>query len=255
MLDLSTTPLQLLQRLQPMEPETRLRAQLGRFGFGVDRAEVRIGKLSGGEKARLLLSLISRDAPHLLLLDEPTNHLDVDARQALIEALGEFQGAVVLISHDPHLVSLTADRLWLVADGGTQPFDGDMEDYRRLLMEQRRAERARGRDRRKADRDSTTVNKKDKRRAAAEARAAVADLRKDVRKAEQRIEKLSQRKTALERRLADPQVYDGPTAQLMELQMKFADLKRQLETAEEDWLKAQARLEAASEQSPQSAAS
>ncbi|WP_193370848.1 ABC-F family ATP-binding cassette domain-containing protein [Pelagibius marinus] len=242
-LDLQATPLAHMQRLMPMETETKLRAQLGRFGFGVERAEVQVGKLSGGEKARLLFALMSRDAPHVLILDEPTNHLDVDSRQALIQALSAFEGAVILVSHDTHLIELTADRLWLVADGGVSAFDGDMDDYRKLLLEQRRQERSRQRED-KPQRDEV-VSKKDKRRAAAEARAAVADLRKAARQAEAQIEKLNKQKDALEARLADPEVYEGPTAKLQDLQIKFGQVKQAIAEAENRWLELQTALEEA----------
>ena len=242
-LDLTATPLAHMQRLMPLETETKLRAQLGRFGFGVDRAEVAVGKLSGGEKARLLFALMSRDAPHVLILDEPTNHLDVDSRQALIQALSAFEGAVILVSHDAHLVELAADRLWLVADGGVDAFDGDMDDYRKLLMEQRRQERSRQRED-KPQREEI-VSKKDKRRAAAEARAAVADLRKAARQAEAEIEKLNRRKESLEKKLADPEVYEGPTAKLQDLQIKFGQIKQQIAEAEDRWLELQTALEEA----------
>ncbi len=227
----------------PMETETRLRSQLGRFGFGAERAEVAVGKLSGGEKARLLFALMSREAPHVLILDEPTNHLDVDSRQALIQALSAFEGAVILVSHDTHLIELTADRLWLVGEGTVVPYDGDMDDYRKLLMEQRRLERARQREDRPPRDD--TVNKKDRRRAAAEARAAVADLRKAARQAEAQIEKLDRQKKALEKQLADPQVYEGPTAKLQDLQIRFGQVKQAIAEAEERWLELQAALEEA----------
>lgn len=242
-LDLAATPLQHMERLMPMETETKLRAQLGRFGFGVDRAEVAVGKLSGGEKARLLFALMSREAPHVLILDEPTNHLDVDSRQALIQALSAFEGAVVLVSHDTHLIELAADRLWLVGDGSVSPFDGDMDDYRKLLMEQRRLERARQREA-KPQRDDM-VSKKDRRRAAAEARAAVADLRKAARQAEAQIDKLNGQKAELERKLADPAVYEGPTAQMQALQIEFGQVKQAIEAAEERWLELQTALEEA----------
>src|SRR3546814_11263366 len=107
---------------------------LGRFGFAQDKAEVRIASLSGGEKARLVLACISRAAPHLLLLDEPTNHLDIEAREALVRALNEFEGAVVLVTHDPHLIGLAADRLWLVADGVCRPFEGDPQPLRAIQI-------------------------------------------------------------------------------------------------------------------------
>ncbi len=242
-LDLAATPLDHMRKLMPLETETKLRAQLGRFGFGADRAEVAVGKLSGGEKARLLFALMSREAPHVLILDEPTNHLDVDSRQALVQALGAFEGAVILVSHDAHLVELVADRLWLVADGGVSAFDGDMDDYRKLLMEQRRQERSRQREDR-PERDDL-VSKKDRRRAAAEARAAVADLRKAVRQAEAEVEKLNRKKAELEKRLADPEVYNGPTAKLQDLQIRFGQVKQSIADAEERWLDLQTQLEEA----------
>src|SRR5262245_12589881 len=141
-LDVEATPLKLMERLAPMSNEEKRRAHLGLFGFAQDKALTKVGSLSGGEKARLLFALMSHEAPHLLLLDEPTNHLDVDARQALVQAVNSFEGAVVLVSHDPHLIELCADRLWLVAEGACRPFDGDMEDYRRFLLEERRELRA-----------------------------------------------------------------------------------------------------------------
>ncbi|HEY8013162.1 MAG TPA: ABC-F family ATP-binding cassette domain-containing protein, partial [Dongiaceae bacterium] len=144
-LDLAATPLQLMERANPSVHVEKHRSHLARFGLGVGKADTAVAKLSGGEKARLLFALMTREAPHILLLDEPTNHLDVDAREALVQALNEYEGAVVLVSHDPHLIGLTADRLWLVADGRCTAFDGDLEDYRRLLLEQRR-EKAREKD-------------------------------------------------------------------------------------------------------------
>ena len=134
-LDLAATPLQLMQRLKPQGNDEPRRAHLARFGIGVGKADTRVAQLSGGEKARLLFALMTHEKPHVLLLDEPTNHLDVDAREALVQALNDYEGAVVLVSHDPHLIELTADRLWLVADGRCQGYEGDLEDYRRLLLE------------------------------------------------------------------------------------------------------------------------
>ncbi|MDX1576148.1 MAG: ABC-F family ATP-binding cassette domain-containing protein, partial [Kiloniellales bacterium] len=141
-LDPRTTALNLVASLLPKAREADQRAHLGRFGLSGDRALIEVGQLSGGEKARLVFALNSCTCPHLLLLDEPTNHLDVDTRQALVQAINEFPGAVVLVSHDSHLIELIADRLWLVAEGTVTPFDGDLEDYRRQLLEQRREERA-----------------------------------------------------------------------------------------------------------------
>ena len=241
-LDLEATPLQLMARALPLEPETRLRSQLARFGFNHGHVETRVGDLSGGEKARLLFAIMSREAPQILLLDEPTNHLDVDSREALVQAINGFEGAVVLVSHDSHLIELTADRLWLVADGTVAPFDGDLEDYRRVLKEQRRAERTKTRS------DSSKEapaggHRKERRRAAAQARAEVAHLRRAAGQAESRIEKLTKEKTALEAKLADPDIYQGSTAKLMALQVKFGEVKRALAEAEEAWLQAQAAAE------------
>src|SRR3546814_10062522 len=120
--------------MMPLSNDQKRRAHLGRFGFSQNKALTRCGALSGGEKARLLFALMCREAPHIILLDEPTNHLDIDAREALVQALNAYEGAVVLISHDPHLIELTADRLWLVHGGTCKPFDGDMDDYRKLLQ-------------------------------------------------------------------------------------------------------------------------
>jgi len=242
-LDLAATPLQLMARALPLEPDSRLRAQLARFGFNHGHVETRVGDLSGGEKARLLFALMTREAPQILLLDEPTNHLDVDAREALVQAINAFEGAVILVSHDSHLIELTADRLWLVAHGTVAPFDGDLQDYRRLLLEQRRLERAKTR----PDTDAgapTGGQRKERRRAAAQARADVAHLRRAAAQAETRIEKLTREKAALETRLADPEVYRGPTAKLMALQVKFGEVKRAIAEAEEAWLQAQAGAEA-----------
>jgi ATP-binding cassette subfamily F protein 3 len=239
-LDLAATPLLLMQRAQPLGNDERRRSHLARFGLGVGKADTRVGELSGGEKARLLFALMTREAPHVLLLDEPTNHLDVDAREALVQALNEYEGAVVLVSHDPHLIELTADRLWLVADGRCSAYDGDLDEYRRLLLDQRR-ERARDKE---AEREAP-ASRKDKRRAAAEARAATAHLKREAEAAEQRIRKLQARLQALEAKLADPAVYGGSTRELMELQVKFGEVKKQLAVAEEQWLSAEAALESA----------
>ena len=240
-LDLSATPLTLLQRERPGALPKDLRAYLGGFGFGVEKAETPIGKLSGGEKARLLFAMICRETPHLLLLDEPTNHLDVDSRQALIQAINQFSGAVILVSHDSHLIELVADRLWLVSDGGVQAFDGDLDDYRNQVMAQRREERSETRAKR---RDKVkALSPKERRRATANARAAVADLRRAVKRSEQEIASLNSRRQALEQKLAEPEIYEGPTAALMALQLELGELKQAIAAAEEAWLTAQSALE------------
>ncbi|MBW7849522.1 MAG: ABC-F family ATP-binding cassette domain-containing protein [Rhodospirillales bacterium] len=239
-LDLAGTPFSHMAALMPQAPEAKVRAQLGRFAFEQERADVKVASLSGGEKARLLFALMSRDAPHLMILDEPTNHLDIDAREALVQALNAYEGAVVLISHDPHLIELAADRLWLVADGTCRPFDGDLADYRKLLLERAREARRDGR----AEKPGA-VNRRDERRAAAEVRAQLAPLRNAVKAAEKRLDELHRRQTAVQARLADPTLYDGPTAGVTELQKEAGDIERALAAAEESWMEAQEALESA----------
>ena len=236
------TPLQHMAKLMPGVNDTKVRAHLGRFGFGAQLADNRVEQLSGGEKARLLIALMTHDAPHVLVLDEPTNHLDIDTRDALIEALNFFEGAVVLISHDPHLVELVADRLWLVADGGMKPFDGDMQDYRRLLLDQAREARREAKAEARAETSNSdapalsAANRKEDRRAAAELRQKLAPLKKQAQAAEKKMEKLTAQKEALEAKLADPKLYDGPAEKVSALQIELGDVVKQLEETEMVWL-------------------
>jgi ATP-binding cassette subfamily F protein 3 len=235
-LDLGGTPLSHMQAALPKASETQCRAQLARFGLDADRAETRITALSGGEKARLLLALTTREAPHLLILDEPTNHLDIDAREALVKALAEFGGAVVLISHDPHLVELVADRLWLVADGTVTPFEGDLDDYRALL-----AERARG-----AARAEPGGARAGARRERADARSAAAPLRARIREIEASLEKLSREDGLIEKRLADPATYARfKPEDIAWANSRRAAIARETAALEEEWLEIAARLDAA----------
>ena len=230
------TPVDHMARALPRANPTQVRSQLARFGLDAGRAETPVTSLSGGEKARLLLALATRDAPQLLILDEPTNHLDIDAREALVKALADFQGAVLLITHDPHLVELVADRLWLVADGTVRPFDGDLDEYRALL-----AERARP----AAKVDAPT--RRDDRRERAEARAALAPLRRQAKAAEERIAKLRAEQTRIEAKLADPAIYaPGRVAEVTAANARLAAIKRETAVAEEEWLAAEEALEAAS---------
>jgi len=231
-------------RLMPMAPESKVRGHLGRFGFSGNKANTDCGSLSGGEKAKLLFALMSLDAPHVLLLDEPTNHLDVDAREALVQALNAYEGAVVLVSHDAHLLELSCDNLWLVEDGACRPFDGDLADYRRHLVDTRRQKR-------REERDSDTVqlpkqNRKEERRARAAARAETANLRKSVRDMEKQVEKLAAKREQLEARLADPEIYEGSTSKMMEIQVQLGEVKNDLQKTEAAWMKASEELEQAS---------
>ena len=232
---LDETPVDHMARALPRATPPQLRSQLARFGLDADRADSRVRDLSGGEKARLLLALATRDAPQLLILDEPTNHLDIDAREALVRALADYEGAVILITHDPHLVELVADRLWLVADGTARPYDGDMDEYRTLL-----AERARG-----PARVDTAPSRRDERRDRAEARVQTAPLRRQARDAEARLAKLTAERAAIEARLADPALYapGRGAAEVTAAQLRLAAIGREQAEAEAAWLEAEEALE------------
>ncbi len=217
--------------------ETKLRSHLGRFGFTQDRANVKVGSLSGGEKAKLLFACITRHAPHVLLLDEPTNHLDIDSRQALVGAISAYEGAVILVTHDLHLVELCADRLWVARDGTCQPFEGDIADYRKVILEGRRAAR-----RRVLDDRSDNGGRQDRRkarRASASARSARASQRKVAAAAERELESLAQEKSVVEAKLADPALYKGPAVEIALLNKQLADLDRKIDAAEAAWLAAE----------------
>jgi ATP-binding cassette subfamily F protein 3 len=230
------SPIDHMARALPRALPAQLRAQLARFGLDAARAETKVSELSGGEKGRLLLALATRDAPHLLILDEPTNHLDIDAKEALIRALADYTGAVLLITHDPHLVELVADSLWLVADGTAAAFDGDMDDYRQRLSGIIAAQSARP--------EAAAVSRQDDRRERAEARAALAPLRRIAQEAEKRIAKLTAERARVEAILADPEFYATRSgADVTRGQMRLAALNRDIEAAEEEWLEASGALE------------
>ena len=236
-LDLDATPVVEMSRKLPKELPERLRAHLGRFGFSQIRAETRVGDLSGGEKARLMLALITSEKPHILVLDEPTNHLDLASREALVQALNAYKGAVVMVSHDPHMVELVADRLWLVADGKVAPFEGDMADYRALLLSQRgNAGGGRGNVR-------PTDEEKTERKIQRKAASADKRLRKRATDAEALVVRLTARKAELEKALADPKIYEGDGKQAADLGREAAAVQRDLTAAEEDWLACQEELE------------
>ncbi len=231
------SPVDHMARALPRAVPTQVRAQLARFGLDAERADTPTANLSGGEKARLLLALATRDAPQLLILDEPTNHLDMDARDALVRALADYTGAVLLITHDPHLVSLVADRLWLVGEGTVRPFEGDMDEYRALLAERARPARA----------AETAPNRRDDRRERAVARVAVAPLRRAAREAEALLGRLAAERATLEARLADPAAYaPGRAAELTAATTRLAAIGREQAGAEAAWLEAEEALEAAS---------
>ncbi len=223
------TPIEHVARLFPTEAPGKLRARLGGFGIGADQAETKAAKLSGGQKARLSLLLATHDAPHLLILDEPTNHLDMESREALVDALTEYSGAVILVSHDMHLLGLVADRLWLVKDGRVAPYDDDLEAYRRSLLDQ-----------------PVAKPEKPKNRVAKPSRQTVAELRQAVSTAEARVDKLTEIRERLASKLADPAMYEAERITETEgWQKKFAEVEDGLERAEALWMKALERLESA----------
>jgi ATP-binding cassette, subfamily F, member 3 len=221
--------LDLMLKKIPGVKEPVVRAKLGQFGFSRDLADNRIAKLSGGEKARLLFAFMSFDAPHLLLLDEPTNHLDIDAREALVQALNAYEGAVVIVSHDPTMVERVADRLWLVQDGACRDFDGDLEDYRKFTIaakrEQRREEKSR-KERAEApaaseDEEMPAINGKKQLRQAAEI--------------EKKVAALTRQKEDLEARMAAPSFYtDGK--KIAESKREYDRVVSELSELENLWL-------------------
>ena len=223
------TPLQHMERLFPGAKQGEVRAQLGRFGFSGDKANVAVGQLSGGERARLSLALITRDAPHILILDEPTNHLDVDARDALVQALTDFGGAVVVVSHDRHLLGLIADRLLLIDEGTAKEFDGSLDDYRDMVLGAGQGRAGEGTKPAKRDR-------KAERRSSAELRERHQALRKALSQAESELDRLSQRRAEIDRMLAAPPANGRPS--VSELMKTRAEVERHLATAEHRWLEA-----------------
>lgn len=257
-LDMNATPVIELSRKRPDDRDEQLRNQLGRFGFSQQRADTKVANLSGGEKARLLFALMTCEKPHILLLDEPTNHLDVDSRQALIQAINSFAGAVVIVSHDPHVIELTADRFWLVANGRVSGYDGDMDTYRQLLLAG--AKKASKKKESVADTapdaapealqevlpDVPAVDRREQRKQAAEKRQTLAPLRKQIQRIEKNVAKFQAEKAEIQRKMADPTLYDGDSSKLVDLQRDLGWMSRQLDEAEANWLGLQEELEEAS---------
>ncbi len=225
------TPIQHLQRELPGEHPSKLRARLAGFGLMAEQAETVVGRLSGGQKARLSLLLATLPAPHLLILDEPTNHLDIESREALVEALTAYSGAVILVSHDMHLLSMVADRLWLVKGGAVTPYEDDLDAYRKMLLQ------------------SDQPPKAEKPKAAPPPKRASRDeilaLRAEARKCEERIAKLSEMDKKLQTRLADPALFAERKGEAVVLQKKYAELREAMDRAEALWMTALEKLEAA----------
>lgn len=237
------SPLQHLVRLAERETEQQLRDYLGGFGFQGDKVTEITARFSGGEKARLVLALIVWQRPNLLLLDEPTNHLDLDMRQALTEALIDFEGALVVVSHDRHLIRSTTDDLYLVHDRKVEPFDGDLEDYQQWLVGLQRQDNASDEMSKENTINSAQARKEQKRREA-ELRAQTQPLRKQIAKLEQQMEKLGAALSTIEARLADSELYDiSRKAELTDCLQQQTKIKTELEETEMAWLDAQEQLE------------
>ena len=237
-----STPYDYMVKLMPDATEAQKRTKLGTFGFSADKADTKCSHLSGGEKARLLLALTAFHAPHLLILDEPTNHLDIDSREALIHALAEYEGAVILISHDRHLVEATADRLWIVKGGTVSVYDGDMESYRAELLSERGAG-TRGASQ-GGDAGDGRSDRSAQRRASAQKRQQLAPLKKTMQDAEKRVEKLTAELAKLDASLGDPALYADPQ-KAQKITLERGQIAKALIAAEENWLTATAAFEEA----------
>jgi ATP-binding cassette, subfamily F, member 3 len=238
-LELDASPYDHVRRLMPDAPEAKVRARVGAIGFSGLAGNTKVEKLSGGEKARLLLGLATFSAPHLVILDEPTNHLDIDSRAALIEAINDFSGAVILVSHDRYLLEACVDRLWLVQGGTVKPFDGDLNDYRRRVLGDS------GTEAQPATKPAPRSDPAAARRAAADKRAETAPLRKRVTKAETELAQLTRQLHKLDVTLADGALFAREPARAAELSKTRANVVAAIAKAEEEWLAASAALETA----------
>ena len=225
-----------VRRLMPDAPEAKVRARVAQFGLATEKMGTAARDLSGGEKARLLMGLAAFEGPNLFILDEPTNHLDIDSREALIEALNDFPGAVILISHDRHLIDATADRLWLVKDGTVKPYDGDLSDYRQEVV----GDSSDRRERREAEKASRA----ERRREAAQRRAALEPLAKQIKATEALIERTRKRIDAIEDELANPALYDKDPVGATRLAKERSELGNALAGHEERWLQLSEEYEA-----------
>jgi ATP-binding cassette subfamily F protein 3 len=224
-----------VRRLMPEAPESKVRARVAQFGLATEKMNTVAKDLSGGEKARLLMGLAAFEGPNLFILDEPTNHLDIDSREALVHALNEFPGAVIVISHDRHLLEATVDRLWLVKDGAVNPYDGDLDDYKTLVT----GVSANSRERREAEKAS----KADRRREAATRRNALEPLAKEIRATEALMDRLRKRIDGIEDELANPALYEKDPIKATRLAKERSELSGQLARHEEKWLEMSAEYE------------
>ncbi len=230
-----------LGNLMPAATEADVRSKLGSFGISQMRADVATGSLSGGELARLLLACVTRDAPHILLLDEPTNHLDLESREALVSAVNDFEGAVVLVTHDLYLVELCAEQLWVASYGECRPFAGDINEYGENILAARRAGSAAVQDRRKTV--PARRRRGAERKASALRRGRTAGFRKEAARAERIARELGEKKAAIERKLADPSLFSGSASEIARLGKELSETERSIAAAENSWLEAEEKIE------------
>ena len=257
-LTLGETVLDHVRRALPVETSvSKQRAVAAAMGFSHEKVETKVDKLSGGEKVRLLLGLMAQEEPHVLILDEPTSHLDIDSREALIYALNDFKGAVLLITHDVYLAEATADQLWLVKDGKAARYEGDLQDYRALVLQ---ADRDPAKDTAKKPKKSARtpdntpstpvetprIDKAEQRKRASEARTAAAPLKKKADDAERRLTKANKRIEEID---ADLSLPNQASDLLKDLMLDRAALVADAEQAETDWLEASEAYEAATSSS------
>ncbi|MDJ0613472.1 MAG: ATP-binding cassette domain-containing protein [Rhizobiaceae bacterium] len=233
------TPVDHIRPLMPQAGEAQVRSKVAQMGLNHERMETKCANLSGGEKARLLLGLCTFDGPDLLILDEPTNHLDVGAREALVHGINEFKGAVILISHDRHLIDATMDRLWLVHDGKVGPYEGDMDAYRKLVLSISRKS-----DITKTPENKTGVSKQDNRKQAAEKRANLAPLRAKISQKEAQIQKLEEAIGKLDSSLSTPGIFENFPDKATKFAKQRAEAEKMLAKVEEEWLMLGEELEA-----------
>lgn len=233
------TPVEHVRRLMPTEPEAKVRARVAQMGLATEKMATAAKDLSGGEKARLLMGLAAFHAPNLLILDEPTNHLDIDSRRALIEALNDYEGAVILISHDRHLIEATVDRLWLVNNGTVSSFDGDMDEYRDLIVSSGKKKDD------KPQNADDPATKAEQRKLNADKRASFAPLKKKINEIESLTAKLEKQIQALDAELADPALYEKTPAKAAEKAKQRGETAAKLAAAEEQWLELSSEYEEA----------
>ena len=239
--------LQHILRLRPDDSEKSLRTRLASAGFNNDIVDMPVEKLSGGQKARLLMLIATIEAPHILILDEPTNHLDIESREALVLALNDYDGAVILVSHDTHLVEAVADRLWLVKDGAVTSFDGDMDEYKKLIMSSNRTSgnKTSGNkaNKRNKDKEDTSTTASAKSVSTSAKKINPVKLKSEISSLDSQIEMLTSQKSALEAEMLKTDFYSVNDSAEIALKTKtFSDITAQLEKAEESWLELQEQL-------------